>query len=88
MKVYGISRVGEDPINDIASNSAQSEAELFTNRLRFENPSFRDDTGDEFGRSDIEGGIVDGHIFGSDRMAAVDARHLNGISLFDGNLIP
>jgi hypothetical protein len=42
---------------------------------RFEDPSFCDDPGNEFGRCDVEGGIVDSHTFGCDGVAAMDTRH-------------
>lgn len=42
----------------------------------FEDAPLGDDTGNEFRRCHVESWIVDRHIFGRDRMAAVDGRHL------------
>lgn len=42
----------------------------------FEDAPFGDDPGDKSGGGHVESRIVDCHIFGGDRVAAVDGRHL------------
>ena len=49
-----------------------SAHEMSADLLRFEDPALGNDPRNEFSRGDIEGWVMNYHIFGGNEMAAVD----------------